>query len=76
VTAVTAAVTTLLLPPLSLLPLHTTPRRPDHDSLRLAKDAQPIEYPKPDGVTTFDLPTSLYRSGGVLQGYWLIGLGC
>lgn len=28
-----------------------------------------MEYPKPDGVTTFDLPTSLYRSGGVVWGF-------
>jgi hypothetical protein len=42
---------------------------PDHDHLKLAKDCQPIEYPKPDGVTTFDVLTSLYRSGetGVVQ---------
>jgi len=38
-------------------------RHADHDCLKLAKDSTPIDYPKPDGVTTFDLPTSLYRSG-------------
>ncbi|KAF8072354.1 hypothetical protein HT031_000013 [Scenedesmus sp. PABB004] len=38
-------------------------RRPDHDALRLARDCPARAYAKPDGVTTFDLPTSLYRSG-------------
>jgi hypothetical protein len=38
-------------------------RHPDHEALKLAKDSTPIDYPKPDGVTSFDLPTSLYRSG-------------
>lgn len=54
----------------------TPPRRPDHDSLLLAKDAQRIEYSKPNGVTTFDLPTSLYRSGrgfGVLGCWGFVG---
>ncbi len=31
--------------------------------LQLAKDAPPIDYPPPDGVLTFDISTSLYRSG-------------
>jgi hypothetical protein len=38
-------------------------RRPDHEQTKLAKDSTPIDYPKPDGVTTFDVPTSLFRSG-------------
>jgi hypothetical protein len=38
-------------------------RRPDHEHTKLAKDSTPIDYPKPDGVTTFDVPTSLFRSG-------------
>ncbi|GFR46321.1 hypothetical protein Agub_g7886 [Astrephomene gubernaculifera] len=38
--------------------------RPDHEHLRPLCDAPPPPaYPKPDGVVTFDLPTSLYRSG-------------
>jgi hypothetical protein len=39
-------------------------RHADNEALKLAKDCQPISYPKPDGETTFDLPTSLFRSGG------------
>jgi len=41
--------------------LHT--HKPDHEHLQPAAQSAPIEYPKPDGVTTFDIPTSLYRSG-------------
>lgn len=29
--------------------------------LQLARKCKPIEYPKPDGVLSFDVPTSLYR---------------
>ena len=36
-------------------------RHADHERLLQAKNASPIEYPKPDGVVTFDVPTSLYR---------------
>lgn len=38
-------------------------RRADHESLALAAVAAPIAYEKPDGLTTFDVATSLYRSG-------------
>ncbi len=39
-------------------------RRPDHERLRpLSEAPPPPAYPKPDGAVTFDLPTSLYRSG-------------
>jgi len=41
-------------------------RHPDHQTLRLAKDSSQRDYPKADGVTTFDIATSLYKSG-VLQ---------
>ncbi|KAL4450143.1 hypothetical protein ABPG77_010812 [Micractinium sp. CCAP 211/92] len=34
----------------------------DHEKLRPAAEFKPREYPKPDGVTTFDLSTSLFRS--------------
>jgi electron-transferring-flavoprotein dehydrogenase len=37
-------------------------KAPDHDSLRSAKDAPPIEYPKPDGVLTFDKLSSVFVS--------------
>ncbi|ESQ38959.1 hypothetical protein EUTSA_v10001353mg [Eutrema salsugineum] len=34
----------------------------DHEATDLARKCTPIEYPKPDGVLSFDVPTSLYRS--------------
>ncbi|XP_025884349.2 electron transfer flavoprotein-ubiquinone oxidoreductase, mitochondrial isoform X1 [Solanum lycopersicum] len=36
--------------------------KPDHEATREAQLFSPIEYPKPDGVVSFDVPTSLYRS--------------
>jgi electron-transferring-flavoprotein dehydrogenase len=41
--------------------LHT--RRADHEATGLAARHPPIDYAGPDGVSTFDLPSSLYRSG-------------
>ncbi len=35
----------------------------DYGSLKKAKDCQPIEYPKPDNVLTFDRLTSVFLSG-------------
>jgi electron-transferring-flavoprotein dehydrogenase len=35
----------------------------DADTLALAKDSQAINYPKPDGVITFDRLSSVYLSG-------------
>ena len=35
----------------------------DYASLRKAKDVQPIEYEKPDGVLTFDILSSVFVSG-------------
>lgn len=35
----------------------------DNEVLKLAKDSTPKLYPKPDGELTFDVATSLYRSG-------------
>jgi electron-transferring-flavoprotein dehydrogenase len=34
---------------------------PDHECTEVAEKHKPIQYPKPDGVITFDLLTSLYR---------------
>ncbi|KAF9548816.1 hypothetical protein EC957_005489 [Mortierella hygrophila] len=36
---------------------------PDHERLRVATNAQKIDYPKPDGVISFDLLTSVSRTG-------------
>lgn len=35
----------------------------DHGSLKKAKDCQPIDYPKPDGILTFDRLSSVFLSG-------------
>lgn len=40
----------------------TLKHRVDHQSLKNKKDCQPIEYPKPDGVVTFDRLSSVYLS--------------
>jgi electron-transferring-flavoprotein dehydrogenase len=37
--------------------------KPDYASLKPAKDFKPIDYPKPDGKLTFDIPSSLFLSG-------------
>ncbi|BES89906.1 electron transfer flavoprotein-ubiquinone oxidoreductase [Nesidiocoris tenuis] len=36
---------------------------PDHKRLKPAKECKPIEYPKPDGVITFDLLSSVALTG-------------
>ncbi|KAF8947037.1 hypothetical protein BGZ47_010475 [Haplosporangium gracile] len=36
---------------------------PDHERLRVATNAQKIDYPKPDGIISFDLLTSVSRTG-------------
>ena len=36
---------------------------PDHERLRRAADAKPIEYPRPDGELTFDKLSSVFLSG-------------
>jgi len=35
--------------------------KPDHEAIDAANLHAPIQYPKPDGHITFDVPTSLYR---------------
>ncbi len=37
-------------------------KKPDHDCLTLASDAHKINYPKPDGVLSFDRLSSVYIS--------------
>ncbi|XP_076315974.1 electron transfer flavoprotein-ubiquinone oxidoreductase, mitochondrial-like [Tachypleus tridentatus] len=36
---------------------------PDHERLKPASECKPIEYPKPDGVITFDLMSSVALTG-------------
>ncbi len=44
------------------LPLRLTDPVADHESLKPASDCTPIEYPKPDGVLSFDKTSSVYLS--------------
>ncbi|MGO9173003.1 MAG: electron transfer flavoprotein-ubiquinone oxidoreductase [Rhodomicrobium sp.] len=37
--------------------------KPDYAALKPAKNFAPIDYPKPDGKLTFDIPSSLFLSG-------------
>ena len=37
-------------------------RHPDHETLKKAGECRPIDYPKPDGVLTFDRASSVYLS--------------
>ncbi|CAM8994695.1 unnamed protein product [Rhodiola kirilowii] len=43
-------------------PLTLKHGKPDHESTHVIELHSPIQYPKPDGVVSFDVPTSLYRS--------------
>ncbi|OMO68036.1 Electron transfer flavoprotein-ubiquinone oxidoreductase [Corchorus capsularis] len=36
--------------------------KPDHEATDVARLHSPIQYPKPDGILSFDVPTSLHRS--------------
>ncbi len=45
------------------LPWTIRDKRPDHECLMPIADCQPIDYPKPDGVLSFDKPSSVYLSG-------------
>jgi electron-transferring-flavoprotein dehydrogenase len=44
------------------LPFTWRNTEPDHESLQKASEAKPIDYPKPDGVLTFDKLSSVYLS--------------
>ena len=44
------------------LPFQITDPVADHETLKPASDCTPIEYPKPDGVLTFDKTSSVYLS--------------
>lgn len=36
--------------------------KPDHEATKVVRSYSPIQYPKPDGALSFDVPTSLHRS--------------
>ncbi|XP_020595713.1 electron transfer flavoprotein-ubiquinone oxidoreductase, mitochondrial isoform X2 [Phalaenopsis equestris] len=44
------------------LPLTLKHGKPDHEATEITSLHTPIPYPKSDGVLSFDVPTSLYRS--------------
>ncbi len=44
------------------LPFTLHNRVPDHETLKPAAEARPIDYPKPDGVLSFDRLSSVYLS--------------
>ncbi|KAJ0969077.1 hypothetical protein J5N97_021954 [Dioscorea zingiberensis] len=44
------------------VPLTLKHGKPDHEATEVASLHEPIQYPKPDGIVSFDVPTSLYRS--------------
>lgn len=45
------------------LPWTFSDNRADHCCLQLISESTPIHYPKPDGVLSFDKPSSVYLSG-------------
>ena len=45
------------------LPFTLRHKHSDHETLNAAKDSIKIDYPKPDGVLTFDRPSSVYLTG-------------
>jgi electron-transferring-flavoprotein dehydrogenase len=44
------------------LPWTLSDPTPDHATLKLASDCKIIDYPKPDGILSFDKPSSVYLS--------------
>jgi electron-transferring-flavoprotein dehydrogenase len=44
------------------LPWRMADPQPDHATLKLAKNSKPIDYPKPDGVLSFDRLSSVFLS--------------
>ena len=45
------------------LPFTLSHKHADHETLECAKESKKINYPKPDGVITFDRASSVYLSG-------------
>mmetsp|Transcript_31579 Transcript_31579/g.89679 ORF Transcript_31579/g.89679 Transcript_31579/m.89679 type:complete len:609 (-) Transcript_31579:100-1926(-) len=60
---INAALETYVMKPWLLSPWTLRHRCADHEATGPAKQHAPIEYPKPDGEITFDLTTSVFRSG-------------
>ncbi len=44
------------------LPWTLSDPKPDHEGMKLASEAKKIDYPKPDGVLSFDKPSSVFLS--------------
>ena len=44
------------------LPWTLSDPKPDHEGMQLASQAKKIDYPKPDGVLSFDKPSSVFLS--------------
>ncbi len=44
------------------LPWTLSDPKPDHEGMQLASEAKKIEYPRPDGVLSFDKPSSVFLS--------------
>lgn len=47
------------------LPFTLRNQHPDHESLQKASDAKPIDYPRPDGVVSFDRLSSVFLSSTI-----------
>ncbi|KAG0049251.1 hypothetical protein BGZ83_005923 [Gryganskiella cystojenkinii] len=56
-----SGIDTILLKGRTPWTFHNT--KPDYACLRVAKESDKIDYPKPDGVISFDLLTSVSRTG-------------
>jgi electron-transferring-flavoprotein dehydrogenase len=44
------------------LPFKLNDPTPDHEALKPASESKPLDYPKPDGVLSFDKTSSVYLS--------------
>ncbi|MCV6624335.1 MAG: electron transfer flavoprotein-ubiquinone oxidoreductase [Cellvibrionaceae bacterium] len=44
------------------LPWTLSDPKPDHEGMKLASESKKIDYPKPDGVLSFDKPSSVFLS--------------
>ena len=44
------------------VPWTLRPKQPDHTKLKTASECAPIDYPRPDGVLSFDRPSAVFLS--------------